>query len=248
MSTHDAVFHARIDTGGVSSFYRFDYIAEAAYLANQQAGGSGFAGAGRVPVPDGFAGKEADTKLTSPVSGLQQETAYRYRVVVRNAEGTATGPERRLETQGPGGALVLLDGRGWEMVSPVEKNGGGIEGPEAVAGGGVFQAAAQGGATTFSSVASFGPGAGGAPVGSQYVSRRGAGGWTVENVTPPSTHEEEPDGVPTSSSLQISRSACSRQPAIRLCPRPRRRATRTTTSATPPTITRRCSPLPTSPD
>ena len=43
-------------------------------------------------------------------------------------------------------ALTLPDGRGWEMVSPVNKNGGSIQSFGANFGGGVIQAAAQGSA------------------------------------------------------------------------------------------------------
>lgn len=83
----------------------------------------------------------------------------------------------------PAGA-ALIDNRGWELVSPAEKNGGQVDPPGSIAGGGVLQAAAAGGAVTYSSKASFGPGAG-APPASQYVSRRDAGGWTTENITVP---------------------------------------------------------------
>jgi hypothetical protein len=86
----------------------------------------------------------------------------------------------------PSSAVTTLpDGRGWEMVSPVEKNGGQIALPGALAGGGVLQSAAGGSAVTYGSGASFGPEAAGAPPASQYVSRRGASGWTTENVTAP---------------------------------------------------------------
>lgn len=95
--------------------------------------------------------------------------------------------------------LALLDNRGWEMVSPVEKNGGEVQGFGGNAGGDVLQAAADGESATFSSSSSFGGEAQGAPVASQYVSRRGAGGWLTQDVTLPTTSGafgEEPDGVP----------------------------------------------------
>jgi hypothetical protein len=95
--------------------------------------------------------------------------------------------------------LVLLDSRGWEMVSPVEKNGGEVQGFGAIAGGGLLQVAANGESATFSSASSFGGGAQGAPVASQYISRRGTGGWSTQDVTLPTTagaFGEEPDGVP----------------------------------------------------
>jgi hypothetical protein len=84
------------------------------------------------------------------------------------------------------------------MVSPVDKNGGAVQGFGENFGGGVLQAAAGGGAATFTSSASFGA-AVGAPGASQYISHRGAGGWVTENVTPPALsgdYGDSPDGVP----------------------------------------------------
>jgi hypothetical protein len=81
-------------------------------------------------------------------------------------------------------SAALPDGRGWEMVSPVEKNGGRVDLPESIAGGGVMQAAAQGGSVTYSSTSSF-SGAAGAPIGSQYVAGRSADGWATANISVP---------------------------------------------------------------
>jgi hypothetical protein len=83
-----------------------------------------------------------------------------------------------------GARAALPDGRGWELVSPVEKSGGQVDPPGAIAGGGVLQAAAGGSAITYGSAASFAGGKGAPPV-SQYVSTRGAAGWATENITPP---------------------------------------------------------------
>ncbi len=199
VATDTADLHARVDSGGLASTYRFDYIAESAYLANLEAGREGFFGAASIPQPEGNPGKGADSPVTQSLTGLQKETRYRYRVAIRNADGTAAGPERVFTTKGAEGPLALLDGRGWEMVSPVDKNGGEVQAPGTGGSGGVFQAASQGGAVTFSSVASFGADAGGAPAGSQYVARRGPGGWGTENVTAPlaaAGFGEEPVGVP----------------------------------------------------
>jgi hypothetical protein len=99
---------------------------------------------------------------------------------------------------GPAGA-AMIDNRGWEMVSPVDKNGGQVDPPGTIAGGGVLQAAAGGGAVTYSSKSSFGPEAAGAPPASQYVSVRGAGGWSTQNITVPilsGTYDLGADGVP----------------------------------------------------
>lgn len=94
---------------------------------------------------------------------------------------------------------ALPDGRGWELVSPVDKNGGSIPAAGETAGGGVLQAAANGGSVTYSAAASLGAPAQGAPEGSQYLSTRGAGGWSTANVSPPlfsGTYGAGPLGVP----------------------------------------------------
>lgn len=196
VTTGSADLHARLDSGGLASLYHFEYIAEAAYLANEQGGRDVFFGGASVPQSGGNPGKEADNGVAQRITGLQWETRYRYRVVISNSGGTAVGPERVFTTKGTEGPLALLDRRGWEMVSPADKNGGEVQVPGA---GGVFQAAAQGGAVTFGSAASFGTDAGGAPAGSEYVARRGPAGWAVENVTAPQAagaFGEEPAGVP----------------------------------------------------
>ncbi len=76
-----------------------------------------------------------------------------------------------------------LDARAWELVSPIEKNGGEV-GPPGGEAAGVLQAAAGGDGLAFGSLASFGAAEGSLPV-NQYLARRGATGWTTENVTPP---------------------------------------------------------------
>ncbi|HEY7829487.1 MAG TPA: hypothetical protein VIC06_02855 [Solirubrobacteraceae bacterium] len=71
------------------------------------------------------------------------------------------------------------------MVSPLDKNGGDIRGIDGDSAGGVVQAAPDGNAITYVSLASFG-GARGASLGSQYSSTRRAGtAWETENMSLP---------------------------------------------------------------
>jgi hypothetical protein len=99
----------------------------------------------------------------------------------------------------PAAQAALPDGRGWELVSPVDKNGGQIAAPGELSGGGVLQAAADGNSVTYSSAASFGAGAQGAPEGSQYLAARNSSGWATQNLTVPlfsGSYGTGPEGVP----------------------------------------------------
>ena len=196
----EASLRTRFDCGGLSTGYRFEYLTARKLQANVDAGGDGFAGASSVPQPEAQAGECTENAIhTQVLKGLQQQTAYVYRVVARNSDGMTAGPEEELTTLGGAAPFALLDDRGWEMVSPVEKNGGTIEGFGGDDGGGVLQAAAQGAAVTFSSGTSFSAGAEGAPGGSQYFSRRSEAGWSTTNISAPlsaGAYGTEPEGVP----------------------------------------------------
>ncbi|HET9152756.1 MAG TPA: hypothetical protein VFN85_01410 [Solirubrobacterales bacterium] len=195
-------FRARaiLATEGLTSTYRFDYLPLSAYEANLRAGHEGFLGALHSPigVEAKVLGSPSDEEVAQRVAGLSSEVAYRYRIVARNASGETVGPDRTVTTQEEAPTFELAEGRGWEMVSPVDKNGGQIARPESLFGGGDFQAAEQGGSVTYGSAFSF-AGARGAPGASQYVSVRTPSGWTTQNVTLPTeagAFGAEPDGSP----------------------------------------------------
>ena len=93
-------------------------------------------------------------------------------------------PNEQLRTEQPF-ALALPDCRAYEMVSPVNKNDNDIllPGPGGEAED-LARASVSGEAITYVSFGSFAE-----PVGarflSRYVSRRDAGGWSTQNITPP---------------------------------------------------------------
>jgi hypothetical protein len=101
----------------------------------------------------------------------------------------------------------VLDQRGWEMVSPVDMNGGQVEAPGAP-GAGVVQASMVGGAIAFGSAASFGLAEGAAPV-SQYTASRGTAGWGTGNITPPLISSTYAGGAYQLISSQLSRAVLS---------------------------------------
>ena len=136
--------------------------------------------------------------LTAHLSALAPETTYRYRVLADNGNaGPQVGPQRSLTTSASNPSFALPDNRAYEMVSPLDKNGGEVHSPsDQVNLGGVSQAAPDGDAITFDSTASFAePGSPdplGSPPRSQYISRRGEHGWVTQNITSPVRSAENP--------------------------------------------------------
>ncbi len=193
--------HASIYPGELETRGKVEYITAVAYQANLAAlpPRDGFAGAIGAPVGGAPVGNGAvPLEFTRHLGGLTAATPYRYRVTASNPEGIVNGPTRSFTTQESTPAFSLLDDRGWEMVSPVDKNGGEIQAPGTIFGGGLFQAAADGQSVTYSSTSSFANGQG-SPGASQYISRRGGEGWGTENVTAPTeagAYGTHPDGVP----------------------------------------------------
>ncbi|MGH2973353.1 MAG: hypothetical protein ACRDLL_00580 [Solirubrobacterales bacterium] len=182
VDSHAATLSAEVDPNGALTGGYFEYQPKATYEAK------GFTSAKRVTI--NVIGSEAGMiPVNFPTfSGLAADTTYYYRLVVTNSKGSLTKPTAVpypffVTAQASGGPL-LADNRGWEMVSPFDKNGGGIAFPETLAKGGTLQAASQGSSATYSSSASFAGGSG-APPASQYVSTRTSSGWSTQNVTVP---------------------------------------------------------------
>jgi hypothetical protein len=207
VTASSATLHAEVNPNGFTTTYRFQYLTEVAYQANLSAGREAFTGAAQAPAgaEAGLGSASTDQPAQQHIQGLQPSTAYRYRILAAS-ECEPPGPRCIAEgltpsftTEETAPVFALPDARGWELVSPVDKNGGAIQGFGGNHGGGVLQAAAQGGAVTYSSASSFGAGAQGAPAASQNISRRGEGGWSTENITAPAlsgSYGEHPDGVP----------------------------------------------------
>jgi hypothetical protein len=196
-----ARIQAQINPNGAVTTYHIDYITKAAYEANVAAAKDPFTGTQRLPSVSETSigsGTAFVTALQQPF-GLTPDTVYRWRVVAHNSFGTTeTNPPLTFATQAVGGA-ALPDSRGWEMVSPIDKNGGQVAAAGALADGGVAQAAANGQSVTYGSSASFGAGAQGAATASQYVAAREAGGWPAQNITTPlysGSYNTETEGVP----------------------------------------------------
>jgi len=129
-TTTSATLRARIDPRGSATSYRFEYLSEAEYLAN----GESFEGpnaARRAPAADGLIASGEAATAAAPVSGLEPDTAYRFRVLAASrcepslpeylCEGT--GEAASFATY-PVSLAVPPDSRAYELVSPAQKHGG----------------------------------------------------------------------------------------------------------------------------
>jgi hypothetical protein len=195
VTASSAKLWAKINPGGANATYRFEYVSQSAFEV------SGYATAAKAPL-SGAAALGAGTtfqEVVQSIEGLSAATAYRYRVLATNKEGTTTAPEHVLATQESSLNFKLADNRGWELVSPIDKGGGAIAAPEALFGGGTDQAAQGGGAVTYGSATAFGKDPKGAPPVSQYLSTRSASSWVTEDVSAPlasAAYGDLPDGAP----------------------------------------------------
>jgi hypothetical protein len=167
---------AAIDPTGASTDYYFEYG------TSQCASSSTCTQTAPANIGEAFGDHVASLAL----SGLQPATYY-YRVVAQNANGTVYSEERTFAVVGT--VAGLPDGRGWELVSPVQTDG--AEPEPLTREGGVIQAAADGDGISY--VASGPMPASGATQGNrdpeypQILSTRDNSGWDSEDITTPVT-------------------------------------------------------------
>ncbi len=181
VSAKAATLNAELNPNGAATTYHFEYVDDAAFQA------SGFAGAKKTPDASLDAGA-ASIVVSQALSGLQPGTRYHYRIVASNLAGPLTGPEHTFKTNSPRaieagefpGQGFLPDNRAWEMVSPVDKNGGGLRsfGPRTVV-------SPDGQRISYVATAAFAGAKGTGSVGdTQYISARGPDGWTTHAISP----------------------------------------------------------------
>ena len=186
-----AVLEADIDPEGEATTFHFEYgLADCASSP-----------CAHLPVPDSNVGSgSAPVRIRKEVEGLSPGTTYHFRVVATNGTASTEGPDRMLHTYpilvpntdcanqafrvGP--AANLPDCRAYEMVSPVDKNGGEIRTEGSVLGNRpeLNQSAISGDKITYSSWKPFGD----QPAGrysNQYLATRGSGGWSTHGINAP---------------------------------------------------------------
>jgi hypothetical protein len=211
VGTDTATLHGEVNPLGIPATGHFQYVDEATYEADVEAQGAGhgFDHATDVPNVGGGEGAidfgEGEVPVVRGATiSLDPATTYRYRLIAENPFATVVGPERTLRTFAPlapgqdgpcaneplrlGPAPFLPDCRGYEMVTPLDKNNG-----DAVPSIETFtelpaalnQSSLSGDKLTYSTARAFGD-ALSAPFAPQYIASRDPGaGWLTHAIVPP---------------------------------------------------------------
>jgi len=174
--------NAEIDPGGAETTYHFEYDT-VPYEEGEAAHGKSTAETAL------FASDNGEHRATVLIQGLGPSTTYHYRLVATNSIETKDGPDHTFTTHSAGAGFALPDGRMWEQVSPVNKEGAEITTVD-LGFGGDMQASEDGGAVTYVASAPLGAGVDGggqsSPIENQVLTTRGAGGaWSSQDLDTP---------------------------------------------------------------
>jgi hypothetical protein len=169
-----ATLEASIEPRGNDTRFHFQLV-DAAKFAE-----SGFANAIEVPAGGASVGSAGLVPIVQAITGLAPGIQYHIRVVAENSTGTNVGPEVVFLTF-PGGTASLPDGRVYEQVSPLDKNGANVQGET-----NAVQAAAGGNRIAFYANAGLAGGEGAQAFPSYVATRASDGsGWSTEGLLPP---------------------------------------------------------------
>ena len=205
-----ATLHAELDPRSLPTTGFFEYVDAASFES------SGFAGAAKAPnvdagsAPIDFGSGEGMTVRGALLSGLQPGIEYRYRYVADDFFGSFPGPPRSFTTSSAGipseetcpnallrsgASAALPDCRAYEMVSPVETNGGDIVNKAEIGNrhDAYIQSSADGDKLTYSAAAAFGNQQS-SVFSNQYIATRGAEGWSNDGINAPQGTQSEQIG------------------------------------------------------
>ncbi|HEU5105063.1 MAG TPA: hypothetical protein VFU11_04420 [Solirubrobacterales bacterium] len=124
------------------------------------------------------------------LTDLEPGTTYHFRFVAISGTFTTKGlgededggESTFITSRGPN--PIPPDSRAYELVSPTLKNNAELSGGSPGQSVAPMQASLDGSAVTYTSFTAFGADPESAPAASQYLSRRGPGGWATQNITP----------------------------------------------------------------
>lgn len=182
----EATLSAGVNPNGLATTYQFEYGTDPSY--------------GNATQTKSIGSDEAFHPVSIALSGLLPGTTYHWRVTVNNSSGSVHGPDQTFTTYSPafpdtncpnqslrtGASSGLPDCRAYEMVSPVDKNGGDIVPLIATLNytSNLVQSSLDGNKVTYTSYKAFGNSEG-APYANQYIGTRDSqSGWATESISP----------------------------------------------------------------
>ena len=176
---------AQIDPNGADTHYYFQY--GTVDCVSSPSSCTDVPAAPGSDLGDGF----GDQSVSVELHGLSPSTTYHYRLIAANAHGQAEGADTfgSLTTL-PSAEGVLADDRAWEMVSPAEKDGSGIEPLREE--GGLIQASEDGNSITYVANGPIvsEPEGSRAPYPTQALATRTPSEWTSQQIVTPHTKGE----------------------------------------------------------
>ena len=194
VGANEAVLSAQIKPNGGETHYVFEYLSQQEYEeAGDSFSGAHIAGEGTIQPTD------QEAEVETPIGGLQPETAYRFRVVVKNAVGEdeeeaifTTYNDASITKECPDSvrntySALLPDCRAYELVTPADTNG---RAPKGVGFVGdrfkTVEASPLGDTISFVTEGGAIPGIGGSGAfnGSLYRTQRGTSGWSTVSAGP----------------------------------------------------------------
>jgi hypothetical protein len=189
----EAALKARINPEGSATTFHIEYGTTASY--------------GQSTAEKPVGSDNADHTVGVTLGGLQPGTTYHYRFVTTSSVGATEGADRTFTTYEPvvadtscpnqafrvGPSATLPNCRAFEMVSPVDKNGGEIDRSITVTtpSPGFFQAAPLGEQLAYTSPSSYGDQVS-TQNANQFIATRGAQGWSSHGINPPLTRNTVP--------------------------------------------------------
>jgi hypothetical protein len=185
-----ATLQATVNAHNQATTYFFEYGTSTAYGSSIPAT--------KDAVAETSGGPNTAGAAEQAIYGLANATTYHYRVVAHNSAGTVHGADQTFTTTSPlpasepragiPGTGFLPDNRGWEQVSPADKNGGGVLIDSARVRAAATETPELPMAATFGSLGTFAD-VHGTGVANEYMAIRngtpGTSGWATHGITPP---------------------------------------------------------------
>jgi hypothetical protein len=117
--THStATLTGRVNPRSLATTYTFEYVSDADFQIDE------YEQATSVPISPEVVGSGTNpVEVSQPISGLEPQTTYHFRLVASNAAGSVQGGDAHFTTFISEQDPALADGRAYEMVSPSQKKG-----------------------------------------------------------------------------------------------------------------------------